>query len=68
MLSSKWNANFSIYDFISVMVNIYFHIIYSMSLITQHNEPFFVANIQNYFADFPYPLYSINKRLLTSET
>ena len=40
----------------------------SMSRITQPNEPFFIANLQNQFADFPYPHYSINQRLMTLET
>ena len=31
-----------------------------MSLVTQFNEPFFIANLQDYFADFPTLLYSIN--------
>ena len=39
-----------------------------MSPITQLNEPFFIANLQNHFADFPYPLFSINQRLFTLET
>jgi len=36
-----------------------------MSALTQPNEPFLIANIQNNFADFPYPLYSIYQKLLT---
>ena len=40
----------------------------SMSRITQPNEPFLIANLQNHFADFPYPHYSINQRLMTLET
>ena len=46
----------------------YLHKATSKSPITQPNEPFLIANLQNHFADFPYPLYSINQRLLTLET